>query len=193
MSRRPVSALAAAALTATLAGAAVTTGAAPSYAESIAAPDPTGDVVSFDETGHARDAPRAKVTDAVRTRIRYGRQVLVVRTEARAAADRVLRTVQVLNQDTGRRYSFARRGPGGTGQKVPGCSSISTIVDQDTATYVVKVPARCFGAPSLARVAVGLSTITPNADGRYTADDAQDGPFDPDSGYYAFNRALQRG
>jgi len=192
MTRR-LAAVAAPALTVALAAGFVATRAAPSYAESISAPDPSGDVRSFDETGHVRKAPDLRVDDAVHTTIDYRRQFLVVRVEARSAANRVQRTVQVLDQDTGRQYSFSHTGPGGA---VGGdlCHGMSTTVDKDDATYGVKIPVHCFGAPSLARVAVGLALDTlPDADGRYSADDAQSGGYDSHSGYYAFNRALQRG
>jgi len=190
---RRLAAVAAPALTAALAAGFVATLAPPSYAESISAPDPSGDVRSFDEVGHVREAPDLRVDDAVHTTIDYRTQFLVVRVQARSVANRVHRTVQVLNQDTGRRYSFSRTGPGGTSGG-GACAGMSTTVDPDRATYGVKIPVRCFGAPSLARVAVGLALDTlPDAEGRYSADDAQSGDYDSHSGYFAFNRALQRG
>jgi len=190
MARPPARALVAAALV----GVGFLGSAAPSYAGSARAADPRGDVVAYDDAGDDVELPTwVAAVDVVRATVDYRRRSLVVTVHARAALYRVLRTVQVADQDTGRVRTFAHRGPGGEiSPRAVGCSGASTSVEKAEGTYRLRVPVSCFGAPAEVRVAVGLSTPV-SWNGRYTSDDARSRTYLPSQRYFVSGPVLQRG
>jgi len=165
---------------------------ATAYADAVTVADPVGDPVRAEgESETFEPAPQAKSVDLVSTRFDYRNQVLVVRGTAVKAANTVQRYVWV--KGGGRDSAFFAFGAskivaGQRGQ----CRGAEARVNKETATYTVKIPARCFGAPDQVRVGLALFRSDDEAESA-TLDDGQRDGFTENNQDIKLSTAIARG
>jgi len=159
---------------------------APAHAESRTTPDPAGDPVrttyddSTDDGVETETAPEAERVDLVSTRYDFRRQILVVRSTARAAGRGVHFTARV--RAGGQDYFFSRA----SGGRVQGfrisprnledvrCPKARSTINPDQGVYGLRIPVGCFGAPGSARLGFVVSQDRESTRRSFssTADDA---------------------
>jgi len=168
---------------------------ATAYAETVTVADPVGDPVRLSDDGNGGDelspAPQARAVDLVRTRFDYRTQVLVVRGTAVKAAKTVGRVVRVKGGGQDQYFFAGVFGPGVQGDRGR-CQGASTTVNKETATYTVKIPARCFGSPGSVRAGLALVRFDGN-ESAGTLDDAQRDGFTDTNQEVRLTSALARG
>jgi len=168
---------------------------ATAYAEAITVTDPAGDPVRLSDNGSGDEelspAPQAKVVDLVKTRFDYRNQVLVVRGTAVKASKAVGRVVRVKGGGQDQYFFAGVFGSGVQGDRGT-CRGGTTTVNKETATYTVKIPARCFGSPERARVGLGL-VRSDDFGSSASLDDGQRDGFDDTNGELTLSAAVKRG